>query len=223
MGDSEQDNKEQIMAERPVADVEHRRGFFGRFAGLSALGLFGVAAATAARAQTVAGEEWPGQLPGRHKAIFDIFGINDGFPLGFVNNFLTPNMSATAVMIFRHQGTPYAFNHSIWAKYKIGETFKIIDPETKMAAVKNPWFESKQGQTLDKLVARGVVMAVCNVATRGQSGRLAPNAGVSAEEAYKEFTANLVPGVGLVPSGTWAVNRAQEAGCTYCAGGDGFA
>ena len=221
MSESEQNSIEQEATDQPAADVTHRRSFFGRFAGLSALGLFGVAASTAARAQTVAGDEWPGQLSGRHKAIFDVFGMNDGFPLGFVNNFLTPNMSATAVMIFRHQGTPYAFNHSIWAKYKMGETFKIIDPETKMPAVKNPWFEAKTGQSLEKLAARGVVMGVCNVATRGQSGRLAPNAGVSADEAYKEFAANLLPGVSLVPSGTWAVNRAQEAGCTYCAGGDG--
>jgi hypothetical protein len=183
---TEQNTNEETGTEQKTAELAHRRSFFGRFAGLSALGLFGVAAATAARAQTVAGDEWPGQLPGRHKAIFDVFGMNDGFPLGFVNNFLTPNMSATAVMIFRHQGTPYAFNHSIWAKYKIGETFKIIDPETKVAAVKNPWFESKLPQTLDKLAARGVVMGVCNVATRGQSGRLAPNAGVSADEAYKD-------------------------------------
>src|SRR5690242_226400 len=99
-----QNTNEQNEPEQQTAELAHRRGFFSRFAGLSALGLFGVAATTAARAQTVAGEEWPGQLPGRHKAIFDIFGINEGFPLGFVNNFITPNMSATAIMIFRHQG-----------------------------------------------------------------------------------------------------------------------
>jgi hypothetical protein len=29
----------------------------------------------------------------------------------------------------------------------------------------------------------------------------------------------LIPGVTVIPSGTWGVNRAQEAGCTYCAGG----
>ena len=48
---------------------------------------------------------------------------------------------------------------------------------------------------------------------------LAGNAGVSPEEAAKEWTANVVPGITIIPSGTWGVNRAQEAGCTYCAGG----
>jgi hypothetical protein len=62
-------------------------------------------------------------------------------------------------------------------------------------------------------------MGACGVALRGQSGRLSKNAGVSPEEAFKEFTANLIPGVTVLPSGTWGVNRAQEAGCTYCAGG----
>jgi hypothetical protein len=208
-----------------TTDVPHRRSFFGRIAAMSALGLFGFAT-TAARAQPVPsdGPDWPGMLKGRHRQLFDVYGINEGFPLGFVNNFLTPNESATAVMIFRHQGLPYALNSMIWAKYKVGETFKIIDPETKGPAVKNPWFEPKPGvgnpqAALGRLAARGTVMGACGVALRGQSGRLASNAGVTAEEALKEFTANLIPGVTVLPSGTWGVNRAQEAGCTYCAGG----
>jgi hypothetical protein len=213
--------------DRPTTVITHRRSFFGRIAGLSAFGLFGVAsAAERAQAAPADGPDWPGQLKGRHKQLFDVYTINAGFPLGFVNNFLTPNGdSGTAVMIFRHQGLPYALNSMIWAKYKVGETFKIVDPETKGPAVKNPWFEPKAGvgnpqAALDRLAARGTVMGVCGVALRGQSGRLAPNAGVTAEEAFKEFSANLiVPGVTILPSGTWGVNRAQEAGCTYCAGG----
>ncbi|HXJ01817.1 MAG TPA: hypothetical protein VNH44_11375 [Micropepsaceae bacterium] len=207
-----------------TAEISPRRSFFG-IAALSALGVFGLAT-NAARAQPAPsdGPDWPGMLPGRHKQLFDVYTINEGFPLGFVNNFITPNQSATAVMIFRHQGLPYALNSMIWAKYKVGETFKIIDPETKAPAVKNPWFAPKPGvgnpqAALDRLAARGTVMGACGVALRGQSGRLASNAGVTAEEALKEFTANLIPGVTVIPSGTWGVNRAQEAGCTYCAGG----
>ena len=206
-------------------DVTARRSFFG-IAALSALGLFGFATSTArAQAAPSDGPDWPGTLKGRHKQLFDVYTINAGFPLGFVNNFLTPNDSATAVMIFRHQGLPYGLNSMIWAKYKVGETFKIIDPETKAPAVKNPYFQPKPGvlnnndMALDRLLAKGTVMGACGVALRGQSRRLAANAGVTAEEALKEWTANLIPGVTVIPSGTWGVNRAQEAGCTYCAGG----
>src|SRR6267142_2161151 len=192
---------------QPTADGTPRRSFFG-IAAMSTLGLFGLATATAsAQPAPSDGPDWPGTLKGRHKQLFDVYSINEGFPLGFVNNFITPNESATAVMIFRHQGLPYALNSMIWAKYKVGETFKIMDPETKGPAVKNPWFEPKAGvgnpqATLDRLAARGAAMGACGVALRGQAGRLAPNAGVTAEEALKEFTANLiVPGVTVLPSG----------------------
>jgi hypothetical protein len=36
-------------------------------------------------------------------------------------------------------------------------------------------------------------------------------AGVSADEAAKEWAANVVPGITIIPSGTWGVNRAQKA------------
>lgn len=210
----------------PITEITERRSFFGRIAAASALGLFGLATATEqGKAAPADGPDWPGALKGRHKQVFDIYGINDGFPLGFVNNFLTPNESATAVMIFRHQGLPYGLGHAIWAKYKIGEAFKIMDPETKAPAVKNPWYEPKTGVlpnpdvALDRLIGKGSMVGVCAVATRGNSRRLAANAGVSPDEAFKEWSENLIPGATLIPSGTWGVNRAQESGCTYCSGG----
>jgi hypothetical protein len=72
---------------------------------------------------------------------------------------------------------------------------------------------------IDRLLERGVVFGASNIALQIQSKMLAGNAGVTAEEAAKEWAANVIPGITIVPSGTWGVNRAQEAGCTYCAGG----
>ena len=204
----------------------HRRSFFGRIAAASALGLFGLAGNTThAQSAPADGPDWPGRLNGRHKQVFDIYSINGGFPLDFVNNFLIPNQSATAVLIFRHKAIPYALNNTIWQKYRIGESLHIIAVKTKAPIARNPWFEPEPGAlvnpdiALDRLLAKGAVMGVCGMALRGQSRQLAANAGVSAEEALKEWTANLIPGVTVIPSGTWGVNRAQEAGCTYCAGG----
>ena len=38
----------------------------------------------------------------------------------------------------------------------------------------------------------------------------------------KEWVAGVLPGIQVVPSGVWAVGRAQEHGCAYCfAGGAG--
>lgn len=75
---------------------------------------------------------------------------------------------------------------------------------------------SKRFTLFDLLAGK---FGACHVALLGQSKMLAGNAGVSAEQAAKEWTANVIPGITIIPSGTWGVNRAQEAGCTYCAGG----
>ena len=113
----------------------------------------------------------------------------------------------------------------MWAKYKIGENLKINDPETKAPAVKNPYFETKPGvlpfeeAAIDRLLARGVMFGACDVALLGQSKAMSGSAGVTADEAAKEWAANVSPGITIIPSGVWGVNRAQLAGCTYCSGG----
>jgi len=43
--------------------------------------------------------------------------------------------------------------------------------------------------------------------------------GMQAETIKKEWIANLLPGVTVVPSGVIAVNRTQEKGCAYCFAG----
>ena len=108
----------------------------------------------------------------------------------------------------------------------MGETFKITDPETKAPAVKNPYYQPKPGVlqnselALDRLIAEGNGHG----RVRRRDARPKPPAGRTrwaspATKRSKEFAANLLPGVTILPSGVWGVNRAQEAGCTYCAGG----
>jgi hypothetical protein len=160
--------------------------------------------------------------------VVDAYEINDGHPLAFAYTFLAPNGSpgaATAIVVLRHAALPLALNDAMWAKYKVGESLKIIDPETKALAVKNPFLHPKPGvlpvdeMAIDRLLEKDTIFGACNVALRAISKKLAGNAGVSAEDAATEWVANVVPGITLVPSGTWGVNRAQEAGCTYCTGG----
>jgi hypothetical protein len=225
----------QYMTEQHMIDPIHdtkdkapRRSFFGHLGAAVVLGFAGLASkslyaqAPAARPD---GPNWPGALQGRHRQVVDGYEANSGFPLAFAYTFLAPNESATAVVVLRHGAFPIALGSAMWEKYKIGESFKIIDPETKAPAKKNPFLRPKAGvllvddMALDRLLARGVVFGACNVALHVQSKMLASNAGVGAEEAAKEWAANVVPGITIIPSGTWGVNRAQEAGCTYCAGG----
>jgi hypothetical protein len=216
-----------------MIDTMPRRGFFGRFAGAIAVGLAGFAT-TPVRAESAAsdGPDWPGALKGRHRQVVDAYEANAGFPLAFAYSFLVPHgppsassVAATAVVVLRHGAFPIALGSEMWQKYKIGESFKIVDPETKAPAVKNPFLHPKSGVLLvddmavDRLLANGTVIGACNLALKALSGDLASNAGVSAEEAAKEWAANVIPGITLIPSGPWGLNRAQEHGCTYCAGG----
>jgi intracellular sulfur oxidation DsrE/DsrF family protein len=229
---------EDILATSP------RRSFLSRLAaGTAALGLTAFLPVTACAAEKTGAAgpdsttkpadkdaEWPGSLKGKHKQLVDAFAFNEGFPLAFAFTFLLPYpatdaSAASAVVVLRHEAFPMALTDAIWAKYKIGKAFNIMDPVTKAPAVRNFLYQAKPGSlvvddmAIDKLMARGTTFGACNVALHVLSGKLASNAGVSAEAAAKEWTEGIIPGITIIPSGTWGVNRAQEAGCTYCAGG----
>ena len=227
-----------------ILDTSPRRSFLGRLAaGTAALGLTAFLPVTACAAEKTGAagpdstqpgsadaNEWPGALKTKHKMAVDAFAMNEGFPLAFAYTFMLPYASispspATAVIILRHAGFPMALTDPVWAKYKIGQAKKIMDPTTKAPAERNPFFNPKPGSleipdmAIDKLLARGTVIGACNVALHFLSAKFAPAAGVTPDVALKEWTAGIIPGITVIPSGTWGVNRAQEAGCSYCAGG----
>ncbi len=176
-------------------------------------------------------DAWLDKITGKHKQFFDAVTYNDGFALAFAMNFLDLNHVAygltdkdlTAVVGFRHFSMPMALPDAMWAKYKIGETFKVTDPVTNAPAVRNPYTHADgvraPGSDIPTLTNRGVIFTVCNVALTVLSGMAAKGAGVSADAAKQDWTQNLLPGMTLVPVGVLAVNRAQEKGCTYCYGG----
>jgi hypothetical protein len=216
-----------------------RRNFLGRLAaGTAALGLTAFLPVTACAAEKTAAtasdstsepEEWPGALKTKHKMVIDAFEMNDGFPLAFAYTFMLPYAAATpatatAVVVLRHGGFPLALNDAMWAKYKIGAAMKIMDPATKAPAVRNPFFNAKPGSlpvddmAIDKLLAKGAIFGACNVALHMLSAKFASAGGVTPEIALKDWTAGIIPGITIIPSGTWGVNRSQEVGCSYCAG-----
>jgi intracellular sulfur oxidation DsrE/DsrF family protein len=176
-------------------------------------------------------DAWLNGIKGTHKQFFDALTANEGFGLAFAANFLNLNKEAyglgdhdlTAVVGLRHFAMPLGLSDAMWSKYPIGKAFNINDPATKTIAVRNPFLHADgvplPGSDIPTLVGRGVIFTACNVALTVISGKMAAAANVPAEDAKKEWTANLVQGVTLVPVGVLAVNRAQEKGCTYCYGG----
>lgn len=226
----------------------HRRGFLGRVAAAAAacslggLGsLVAPAAAAAARESGAAGaaspnpefEAWLNKISGKHKMLFDVPEPNEGFAFAWARVFLdttnenygTTDAQNAVVIVLRHSGIPYAIQSPMWAKYKFGKAFKIDDPKTEGRAIRHPLMNLKPGDVpipgmgVDELLAKGALVGVCNIALTFNSRRLARETGMQAEAIKKEWVANLIPGVQVVPSGVIAVNRGQEKGCAYCFAG----
>jgi intracellular sulfur oxidation DsrE/DsrF family protein len=176
-------------------------------------------------------DAWLDGIKGTHKQFFDGVNINDGFAMVFAAGFLNLNKEAygltdkhlTAVVGLRHLAMLMGLSDAMWEKYGIGKAFNVTDPATKGIATRNPFLHKEgmplPGSDIPTLVSRGVIFTVCNVALTVLSGKMAGAANVSADDAKKEWAANLVTGMTIVPVGVLAVNRAQEKGCTYCYGG----
>jgi hypothetical protein len=133
-------------------------------------------------------------------------------------------------MIFRHKGLPYALCSAMSEKYKIGGSFKILDPETRAPAVKNPYFQPKPGVlqnndiALDRLLAEGTVIVRC--CATGSEPPACRRRGCNGKRSVTGMNRQFDPGRHRSPLGDFRADsghveplRAQEAGCTYCAGG----
>lgn len=176
-------------------------------------------------------ESWIGRIKGKHKQVFDCVSANDGFGAAFAMNYVDSYKMAhklsdsdvTSVLSFRHMAMPLALADSMWEKYRIGEFLGLKDPKTNAPATRNPYRDSvmmRPGLTYEQMISdHGVIVTACNMALGALSGMTAAKVGIAPDAAAKEWASALLPGVFLVPSGVYAVNRAQEAGCSYCYGG----
>ncbi len=210
----------------------NRRDFLGLAATAAAAGLGALVPVTGAVAASDSPHtdftRWLDSITGTHKQLYDMPEVNDGFGLVWSWAFFTtgsqayglPESDLGVVMVLRHGAIPLAFNDSVWAKYKLGEFFKIQDPDTKAPAVRNPYYLKPGGipvpdASLQKLIARGVKVAACNLAITVYSGILAQKAGLNKDDIKKDWTEAVFPGIQIVPSGVVACNGAVGRGCVY--------
>jgi len=230
------------MEKKNLTNKTNRRGFLGSLAtGAAAIAIPTIASPLSLHAgenfnpgnSTDDPEEIFKKLNGKHKVVFDATRPHELMPFVWPKVFLmtnemtgTPEKDNSVVVVLRHDAIPYAFEDRLWAKYKFGEMFKADDPATKTAAVRNPFWQPKPGTFnlpgfgivpigINELQASGVIFVVCNAAMTLYSAIAAKNMGKDAAEVKKEWEAGLLPGVKVVPSGVWALGRAQEKGCAY--------
>jgi len=171
--------------------------------------------------KTVFDDSWTQRLTGKHKAVFDSPEIFGGAAIyqaelwasGFKEMYNVTDADAQAVLVLRHAAVPMVFSDAIWTKYEIGKRRKVKDD--KGAWVKtNPYVES-----LARARERGSIILGCNLAAMGIAASIARDTKQDIEAVRSEIRSNLVPGALLMPSGIFALHRAQEAGCTYMRAG----
>lgn len=185
-------------------------------------------------------DKWFEQIKGKHRVVYDATQPHDIFPFAWPRVFLitnektgTPAKDCSVVVVLRHSAIGYALKDELWAKYNLGELFKAEDPATKKPSTRNPFWNPKPDAFkvpgigaipigIDQLQADGVMFCVCDAALTVYSAVAAStmptSAGVGADAAAavkKEWVAGLLPKIQVVPSGVWALGRAQEHKCAY--------
>ncbi len=233
------------MKKNHLPQATDRRHFLGALAsGAAAMGIATLGAPIQVQAEKLSPispiadpDMWFNQVKGKHRMVFDVTRPHEMFPFAWPKVFMLTNAATGTVekdcgvvVILRHDGIAYAFEDKLWSKYKFGEMFKADDPLTKTAATRNPFWKPKAGDFkvpgvgnvaigINELQESGVMFCVCDMAMTVFTAVVAQQMNMDAAEVKKEWIASLLPGIQVVPSGVWAVGRAQEHGCAYCFAG----
>ena len=225
------------MSPQDPSEHNARRDFLGTLvSGAAPLGLASIASPLQANSNTGFEEKfladdaeaWINKIKGKHKVVFDVPKPNDIFPFAWPRVFQitnkqtgTPENDLGIVVILRHDAIGYAMEDRLWDKYKFGEIFHADDKSTGKPAIRNNFYNVKAdelplpGMSINELQKSGVLFGVCDMALTVYSSMVAKKANMDAAEVKKDWVAGVLPGIQTLPSGVWALNRAQEKGCSY--------
>lgn len=221
-------------------NLQPRRKFLQSFSlGAAAIGAFGLTTSPINSMAEKIGlndhsnpEEWMEKITGKHRIVYDVTEPHHQFPFAWPRVFLlsneatgTPASECSVVVVLRHNAIPFAMDNPLWEKYKFGEMFHVTDVNSGETAKKNPFWEPAPGTYkfpgfgavsigINELQESGVQFLVCEAALTVYSAAVAGDAG-NAADVKKEWMAGVLPGIFIVPSGVWALGRAQEKGCGY--------
>ncbi len=177
-------------------------------------------------------DSWVARLTGKHKQVFDAPEIADGtvlhqarmFMRGYADVFGAKDADTNAVLVIRHMAVPMVVGDELWDRHELGKRYKLKDPSTGKPARRNPFIGVTRGDRfamvwadggLDTLISRGAIVLACHLALSGLASQLAKKERLTPAEMRTKLLAGLVPGTIVLPSGIYAVARAQDAGCIY--------
>jgi hypothetical protein len=172
---------------------------------------------------------WFDNIKGEHRVVYDGSEPHNTLPITWNWAFLESNNSVgvkddniTAMTVLRHSGIVFAFNSDIWKKFKLGELVSFNDNKTGSPALRNTVYEPQEGdmplppiQGIKDLQARGSLFCVCDLATKVYGSAVAKKMNLNPDDVYSEMVGGILPGIQLVPSGVWALGRAQNMNCAY--------
>jgi len=222
-------------------DAMKRRAFFATLVGLAAVPPVSRAATRGAPRQSSPTQtepvveltpakwdtSWMDALKGNHKVVFDLLwhtlrpnSLNPPRNYLDVQKQVFGREFPDVNVVLGMNGTSFPINASdvLWAKWKLGERYKIIDPDTARPATRNVYLGSKTAARTDTVLglqASGAVFMMCNKAMNGLTSDFSQELGRPRSEVYAELTSGLNPGVRVVPALSWAVSSLQERGFTY--------
>ena len=172
---------------------------------------------------------WFNKIKGDHRVAYDGSTPHNTLPIVWNWAFLESNNSVgekdsnlTAMTVLRHSGIVFAFNSDIWNKFKLGELVSFNDNKTKKPALRNTVYDPQDGdmpmpqiQGIKDLQSRGSLFCVCDLATKVYGSAVAKKLNLNPDEVYSEMVKGILPEIKLVPSGVWALGRAQNKKCAY--------
>ena len=173
---------------------------------------------------------WLERFKGKHRQVFDVGPLNGDFsPFLPIQNWYnahrdvlglaSPQIDAIAGI----HGSSFPANavDAMWAKYPIGELWKIKDPKTGAWAKRNVFADPAPDSpgydwSVPVLQQRGLTLWQCNNALHGAAGNIARAVSTQSADVYKELrAAGLRAGVILVPAHVMLIGLAQDHGFRY--------
>lgn len=226
------------MGNKEKSENNGRRNFLGK---LAAAGLVTMAPAIELMAGQVQDstnnasdpEEMFKKITGKRRVVFDATQPHEIYPFAWPRVFmLTNEMTGTmskdcsVVVVLRHSAIGYAMEDRLWSKYNLGEVFGANDPATGKPATRNPFWKPGPGAFkiggvgevmigIDQLQESGVMFCVCEMAITVFSATVSKKMNMDAAAIKQDWNSGLLPGIQPVPSGVWALGRAQEKKCAY--------
>lgn len=167
------------------------------------------------------------RMTGKHRQVFDFSDLDVGLVVvknwvdAWESVFGLKHPDVNAMVGIAGQGFPVNATDEMYAKYPIGQLWKVNDPATGKPAVRNPFVAGDgrgafAGAGVRPLQSRGVAFWMCNNALQSVAARISGATQRPQPELYQEIrSTGLLPGVIVVPAHTMMVGICQERGFTY--------